>query len=255
MDTNTPSTPNTIQESNMDSSSHMKALFDAFLQSGGEPKVTAFKKHIDGLIKSDIKKFCSSNGKIASGGTDWRREQKAMFAGRGAKWVRVALEVVMPRLDEFAESGIDVTAYKSWIEQEGSAWVRYSGPRVNDSIRYAAFEVRTDGSTMDHPKQLLLLPEVGLTDVISPLEGTPHSMKLEVTATPVATQNDAVEEESEPIEAKDEQNDSIGDEVTSLPEVPDSNDPEAWNAFLAEEGLVDPEFEDDYDDGLNDDMF
>lgn len=255
MDTNTPSTLNPNQESNMDSSSHIKALFDAFLQAGGEPKVTAFKKHIDGLIKSDIKQLCSGSGKIASGGTDWRREQKAMFAGRGAKWVRVALDVVMPRLDEFAEVGIDVTAYKSWIEQEGSAWVRYSGPRVNGSIRYAAFEVRTDGSTIDHPKQLLLLPEVGLSDVISPLEGTPHSMKLEVIATPVATQDDAVEADPEPIEVKVEKADPVVDEVTTLSEVPDSNDPEVWNAYLAEEGLVNPEFEDDYDDGLNDDMF
>ena len=44
-------------------------------------------------------------------------------------------------------------------------------------------------------------------------------------------------------------------EVTTLSEVPDSNDPEVWNAYLADEGLVNPEFEDDYDDGLDDDMF
>ena len=161
----------------------------------------------------------------------------------------------MPRLEEFAEVGIDVTAYKSWIEQEGSAWIRYSGPRSNGSIRYAAFEVRTDGSTKDHPKQLLLLPEVGLSDVISPLEGTPHSMKLEVIATPVATHDDAVEADPEPIEVKVEEVDPVVDEVTTLSEVPDSNDTEVWNAYLAEEGLVNPEFEDDYDDGLDDDMF
>ncbi len=242
------------QEFHMDTTFHIQALFDKFIASGGEPKVTAFKKHLDMLIKTDLKSSFSRSGKTAEG-NDWRREQKALFAGRGAKWVRVALDVVMPRLDEFAEVGIDVTAYKSWIEQEGSAWVRYSGPRVNGSIRYAAFEVRTKGSTEDHPKQLLLLPEVGLFDVITPLEGTPHSMKLEVIATPVATQDDVVEADPEPIEAKVEEVDPVVDEVTTLSEVPDSNDPEVWNAFLAEEGLVNPEFEDDYDDGLNDDMF
>ena len=237
------------QKFHMDTTFHIQALFDKFIASGGEPKVTAFKKHLDMLIKTDLKSSFSRSGKTAEG-NDWRREQKAMFAGRGAKWVQVALDVVMPRLDEFAEDGIDVTAYKSWIEQAGYAWVRYSGPRVNGSIRYAAFEVRTEASTKDHPKQLLLLPEVGLSDVISPLDGTPHSKKLEVIATPVATQPDAEEADPEQIEAEVVQDDSADDEVTTLSEVPDSDDPEVWNAFLAEEGLVDEELED-----INDDIF
>ena len=255
------------QEFHMDTTFHIQALFDKFIASGGEPKVTAFKKHIDMLIKTDLKSSFSRSGKAAEG-NDWRREQKAMFAGRGAKWVQVALDVVMPRLDEFAEDGIDVAAYKTWIEQAGYAWVRYSGPRVNGSIRYAAFEVRTETSTKDHPKQLLLLPEVGLSDVISPLDGTPHSKKLEVIATPVATQPDAEETEPEVLELSAYELDPLDDggsawaedaddddEVTTLSEVPDSNDPEVWNAFLAEEGLVDPDLEDGYDDDINDDIF
>ena len=242
------------QEFHMDTTFHIQALFDKFIASGGEPKVTAFKKHIDMLIKTDLKSSFSRSGKTAEG-NDWRREQKAMFAGRGAKWVQVALDVVMPRLDEFAEDGIDVTDYKSWIEQAGYAWIRYSGPRVDGSIRYAAFEVRTEASTKDHPKQLLLLPEVGLSDVISPLDGTPHSKKLEVIATPVATQPDAEEAEPESIEAEVVLDDSVDNEVTTSSELPDSDDPEVWNAFLANEGLVDPDLEDGYDDDINDDIF
>ena len=253
------------QEFNMDTTFHIQALFDKFIASGGEPKVTAFKKHLDMLIKTDLKSSFSRSGKTAEG-NDWRREQKAMFAGRGAKWVQVALDVVMPRLDEFAEDGIDVTAYKSWIEQAGYAWVRYSGPRVDGSIRYAAFEVRTEASTKDHPKQLLLLPEVGLSDVISPLDGTPHSKKLEVIATPVATQPDAEEADPEPIEAEEEEvielsaYETEGDDEgmpsdfgmsdDELAKIPETDDVEAWNEYLASQGLVDEELED-----INDDIF
>lgn len=233
---------------------HIKALFDQFIAAGGDPKVTAFKKHIDGLIKTDIKQLCSGSGKTANvSGSDWRREQKAIFAGRGAKWVQVALDVVKPSLDKFEEDGIDCSDYKAWTTQAGYAWVRYSGPRVDPKSKahMAAFEVRTSGSKDDHPRQLLILPAVGLDDVISPLGGTPHSEKLEVIASPSEVKEPEVEE-TETTEVVDEV--ETPDDVNPS-DVPTSDDPEAWEAYLASQGLSNDEFEDDYDDDLNDDIF
>jgi hypothetical protein len=250
---NIPTSNPTIEDT-MTEVNHIKALFEQFIAAGGDPKVTAFKKHIDGLIKTDIKHLCSGSGKTANGsGSDWRREQKAMFAGRGAKWVQVALDVVNPSLDEFEEDGIDCSAYKAWTTQAGYAWVRYSGPRVDPKSKahMAAFEVRTSGSKDDHQRQLLILPAVGLDDVISPLGGTPHSEKLEVIASPSEAKEPEAEE-TETTEVVDEV-ETPDDETPS--DVPDSDDPEAWEAYLSSQGLSNDEFEDDYDDDLNDDIF
>ena len=238
----------------MSQDNHIKALFDEFIAAGGEPKVTAFKKHIDALIKTDIKHLCSGSGKTANGsGSDWRREQKAKFAGRGAKWVKTHLCIVKPKLDEFEENGIDCSDYKAWTEQAGYAWVRYSGPRVDPKSKahMAAFEVRTSGSKDDHPRQLLILPAVSLDDVISPLGGTPHSEKLEVIASP----SEAKEVEAEVIETTEVVDEVETPDDENPSDVPNSDDPEAWEAYLASQGLSNDEFEDDYDDDLNDDIF
>ena len=248
---NIPTTSPTIEEP-MSTDNHIKALFDEFIAAGGEPKVTAFKKHIDALIKTDIKHLCSGSGKTANGsGSDWRREQKAMFAGRGAKWVQVALDVVNPKLDEFEEDGIDCSAYRAWTTQAGYAWIRYSGPRVDPKSKahMAAFEVRTSGSKDDHPKQLLLLNAAGLDDIITPLGGTPHSEKLEVIASPSEVKEVEVEVE------KTEVNEVESSDNETLSDAPSSNDPKDWEAFLKAEGLTDPDLEDNFDDELNDDIF
>jgi len=250
---NIPTSNPTIEDT-MTEVNHIKALFEQFIAAGGDPKVTAFKKHIDGLIKTDIKQLCSGSGKTANGsGSDWRREQKAMFAGRGAKWVKTHLCIVKPKLDEFEEDGIDCSDYKAWTEQAGYAWVRYSGPRVDPKSKahMAAFEIRTSGSKDDHPKQLLLLAAVSIDDVISPLGGTPHSENLEVIASQSEAKDPEVEE-TETAEVVDEV-ETPDDETPS--DVPTSEDPEDWEAYLASQGLSNDEFEDDFDDDLNDDIF
>ena len=35
--------------------SNIQNIFQSFVDNGGEPKVTAFKRHLDQLINSDIK--------------------------------------------------------------------------------------------------------------------------------------------------------------------------------------------------------
>ena len=161
-------------------STTIQQLFQAFIDDGGEPKVTAFKKHLDLLINQEIKPLCGRSGKtgIADG---WRNELKARFSGRGAKWVKVSLEEIAATLEGFDYD--DCIFYRSWINEAGYAWIRFAGPRVVEGNKVAAFEVRTGGSTIDHPKQLHYISVHELDDKIESLPSTPHAMKLELTTT------------------------------------------------------------------------
>jgi hypothetical protein len=179
-----------IQGENMETQSTIQQLFQEFITGGGEPKVTSFKKHLDQLINSDIKHLCGRSGKTGLI-DDWRSEVKDRFSGRGAKWVKVSLEEIIPTLEGFDDSG----DYMSWIQKAGYAWIRFTGPRVANGENCAAFEVRTGGSTIDHPGQLHYIPVHSLDEKIQPLNSTPHAMKLEVAMTPVVEDEEDVEVE------------------------------------------------------------
>ena len=166
----------------------IQQLFQEFVNDGGEPKVTSFKRHLDKLINQEIKSLCGRSAKTGLV-NDWRSEVKARFSGRGAKWVKVSTEEVALTLESFE----DVGDYASWIETAGFAWIRFAGPRVANGSHCAAFEVRTGGSTIDHPKQLHYIALHDLDDKVEALGSTPHAMKLEeVATTPVVEE---VEEE------------------------------------------------------------
>jgi hypothetical protein len=124
----------------------------------------------------------SANGS-SSGGATWRAEQKALYAGRGAKWKSIptdssAFEALREKLNEFAADGIDIESYQNHVSNAGYAWVRYSGPRGSEAEQLHAFEVRTQDSRVDHPKQLLLLTDAQVQDLTT-LSATPFSLGLE----------------------------------------------------------------------------
>ena len=194
------STPNNTEVS-MTQQEMIINLFQSFTQDGGMPKITEFKKHLDQLIKTDIKPLCARSGKSADG-TDWRSVLKAQFGGRGAKWVKLDSSLLETTLDKFDSEGLDTANYRNHTARAGFSWIRFNGPRIDNGVQSAAFEVRLDGSTIDHPKQLHYVPVTDLDTVLTPLGGTPNSMKLEVIApTPVATEEVTaeVEPETEPV--------------------------------------------------------
>ena len=164
-------------------------LFNNFIEEGGDPKVTSFKRHLDQLINVKIKPLCGRSAKTGLV-DDWRSEVKARFSGRGAKWVKVAVDDIIPTLEGFD----DAAEYTGWIQTAGFAWIRFAGPRVANGSNCAAFEVRTGGSTVDHPKQLHYIPVQLLDDKIEALNSTPHAMKLEEVATTPVVED--VEEEA-----------------------------------------------------------
>jgi len=166
----------------------IQQLFQEFVNDGGEPKVTSFKRHLDKLINQEIKVLCGRSGKTGLV-DDWRSEVKVRFSGRGAKWVKVSAEEVALTLEGFE----DVGDYASWIETAGFAWIRFAGPRVANGVKSAAFEVRTGGSTIDHPKQLHYIALHDLDDKVTALGSTPHAMKLEEVATTPVVEEEVIE--------------------------------------------------------------
>jgi hypothetical protein len=262
-------TPNNSSKENpMDSGDLLKQIFDRYLDvHKGAPKVTEFKKFIDVIIKTEIRPLCKRQGKSAGDGS-WRSEQKANFAGRGAKWVKLKLEDIEATLARFEANEIDCTEYRSWIAQAGFAWVRYSGPRVDNGVGQAAFEVRTGGSKDDHPKQLHYMSDNNLMEHVESLGGTPHALNLETIAK-ASDDEEAVSEVpvSDAVEVSDEtprdevvlevEADVIEETVTAeevieaeevVSSAPTSDDPAEWEAFLEAEGLGANQFEGDDED-------
>ena len=187
----------------------IQQLFQEFINDGGEPKVTSFKRHLDKLINQEIKSLCGRSAKTGLV-DDWRSEVKARFSGRGAKWVKVAVDDIIPTLEGFD----DAADYMGWIREAGFAWIRFAGPRVANGSHCAAFEVRTGGSTIDHPKQLHYIALHDLDEKASPLNGTPHAMKLEVAMTPVVEEDHPVEVEvssDEVVDVEEDYEDMMGD--------------------------------------------
>ena len=137
---------------------------------------------------------------------------KARFSGRGAKCVKVSLEEIAPTLEGFDLA--DCIDYRYWIDQAGYAWIRFAGPRVANGSNCAAFEVRTGGSTIDHPKQLHYIPVQLLDEKIEALNSTPHAMKLELATSRDAKVEVPVEVEvlsDEVVEVEDDYEDAMGD--------------------------------------------
>jgi len=198
-----------IQGDNMETQSTIQQLFQEFINDGGEPKVTSFKRHLDKLINQEIKGLCGRSAKTGLV-DDWRSEVKARFSGRGAKWVKVSVDDILPTLEGFD----DTAEYMGWIQSAGFAWIRFAGPRVANGSHCAAFEVRTGGSTIDHPKQLHYIPVHDLDEKIEALNSTPHAMRLEVAMTPVVEDEKPVEVEvssNEVVEVEEDYEDMMGD--------------------------------------------
>ena len=250
---------NTSNEVTMNKEELIVNLFNLFLENGGEPKVTQFKKHLDSLITDNIKTLARSSKKSPDG-SDWRTELKSKFSGRGAKWVFVSLEEIESTLLRLESEDVDCSSYRKYITEHNKAWIRFNGPRINNNQQTAAFEVRTDGSTIDSPKQLHYISLENLDNTITAMGNTPKSLKLEESSKPkpnnkaiLKPKADEPKEETPKEETIETQPsaptiDDLANEINNeLSEPPQSDDPADWEAFLAQEGLSIDEFSDDYE--------
>jgi hypothetical protein len=227
-------------ENNMNTTDNLiSALITHFTDN--PQNFTDYRKNIESILRENIKPISSRSGK--TGGDDnWRKELKQRFSGRGAKWVFVSLENIESRLSALELEGIDCSDYRKNIAKSGKAWIRFSGARINNGIKCAAFEVRTEGSTIDHPKQLHLICIDGLDGVIETMPGTPKGLKLEEDSAPMPSKPKVKKEK--PAVSKDSKLNTLAQEINvELSESPDSNDPDDWEAFLAAEGLIDDDMD------------
>jgi hypothetical protein len=213
----------------------IKALYDHF--SSKPMGFTKYRKQIELLLRNEIKPI-SSRSSMSLSSNNWRSELKSMFSGRGAKWVFVSLEEIEPTLVQFEADGIDCTDYRKNTTKLDKAWIRFNGPRVNDGVKSAAFEVRTEGSTIDHPKQLHMMPADTITSYIEAMPDTPKALKLEEDSAPMP--NKSKETKSKEVKSGDLSIQEIAADLNkelALPSTPESTDPSDWESFLAVEGL------------------
>jgi len=228
--------------------------FKDHVEETGNGNFTAFKTHMDNLMKTHIKPLTSRSNLSASDGSNPRAMQKSMFKGRGRQWIFVSLEDITPTLEALQTQGINTTDYETHINRLGQAWIRYNGPRIVDGKLVGAFEVRTQGSKIDHPKQLHYIANDLLSDVTRlPNGSTPHSLKLEIDPAVMPTPKPKAEVKTEPAPSPVVETETVEEEPQVINEAPTSNDPEDWEAFLNDEGLA--AIEDDLADDLDDSLF
>ena len=199
-------------EDNMNNELLITTLFNSYVSEGGAPRITSFRTHLNSLLSTHIRPLTGGSSGKTGDGASWRTDQKARFSGRGMKWVFVSNESVTTSLDEFDKKGINTLEYRAWIQQEGRAWARYSGPRLLNGKPAAAFEVRTLGSTVDQPKELHLILDEDLDEEIEMMRTTPYARNLEELAA-------TVEETKEVKESEEVQSTEEPDLVDSTPEM------------------------------------
>ena len=166
-----------IEGNNMDVRQQLIQSLIADFQSN-PMNFTSYRQQIETALRTHIKPLTPRSGK-SSDGNDWRSQLKSQFSGRGAKWVFVPTESVIPTLDSFDARGIDTTEYRILIEQHGQAWIRFVGPRVHQGKPSASFEIRTLGSTIHQPKELHYIDMEDLDSMITPMNTTPFALNLE----------------------------------------------------------------------------
>ena len=240
MENNNQSTPTNLSEVTMDSTAQ---IIDALITNFQEnpTSYTEYRKHIEQLLKTHIKPLSVRSGRAAEG-DDWKSQIKNRFGGRGAKWVFISLDQIESTLLSLESSNIDCSSYRKNTQELGKAWIRFASPKIADGQQCAAFEVRTEGSTIDHPKQLHYIPIDQLDNVIEQMPNTPKALKLEEDSKPMpkATKPKKEKKQSSSIsELANSINDELAQEEPDLPEPPASEDPEEWEAFLRSEGLAD----------------
>ena len=145
-----------------------------------------FVQAVEDLFKANSVARLRTEWRIGSG---WRDEQKAEFAGRGKKWVKIPKNTglgasVTVCLNLWERDGEDITEYMSNTDRAGFYWIRYSGPRGTAEQQNLGFEIRIHGAKEDHPQNIIQIPALMWTELNqddhSVMVGTPHSLNLEV---------------------------------------------------------------------------
>ena len=164
MSTQIDQSNNTSTENDNTESTHQMSPIDKLIQSFREDlensptSYSAYQQKIMRILRDEIKPLCTRAAKSStSANTGWRAELNNRFKGRGAKWVYVNIDEVIPTLNKFDYQGLDTSDYRAWINQHGKAWIRYAAGRILDGKPAAAFSIHLVGSTVPESKSLHLI--------------------------------------------------------------------------------------------------
>lgn len=160
--------------------------FQSQVESTGDGSFARFTQALTEIARDTVKPAARSHRAAnpqtrgsRGGDNSWRDDLKEAFNGRGNQWIRVELDDIQPTLDRLEEDGNDVTNYMIWINNAGFAWVRFSGGRIVDGTNVAAFEVRINGSRIDHPGLYHYIPADIALAITERLLNTPFALRLE----------------------------------------------------------------------------
>lgn len=223
----------------------ISSLIDHF--NNNKQGFTSYRLLIDKILKENIKPLSKGKSNIRTD-SGWRSDLLERFNGRGAKWVFVSLEEIEPTLLMFENKGINCDSYRKNINNIRKAWIRFIGPRINNGINCASFEVRTEGSTIINNNQIHYISYEMIDNTIEMMNSTPKSLKLEEDSAPLPNElknKKKIVKEKSPNNIQD-LGDKINEELkVELNNPPQNNDPSDWEAFLASEGLINDDFLED----------
>ena len=165
----------------------MEIMAEMYTASPNKGQI-AFVYAVQDQFRNNVKSQSRTSRGGSPNGTGWRHEQIAKFSGRGAKWYKVTGHIqglVNGQLDAWDEDENNESCtenYRQWIHDAGYAWIRYAGPRGTEDNPMMMFEIRINGSRLDHPENMIKITEATWNENEEDREilgGTPFSHKLE----------------------------------------------------------------------------
>ena len=165
------------------------------------------------------------------------------YKGRGNCWVKVPNDSPAYQSVLNTISDVDAKEYLTHIEREGFAWVRFAKPAGTELEPLCLYEVRYQGSKIDHPDHIMTisdniaesLPLLGNTPVKLQLEVNPSERKSTIEKPKLRKQFSNKSQSKVNIEVKSEV-EKIKKVVLTKPTTQELGE---WRNFLSEEGLLD----------------
>lgn len=100
---------------------------------------------------------------------------KEKFKGRGNSWLKVDInDELSNKIKDIVKEKEEAKNYIKFTEREGFYWVRYKKTLTDVSL----FEVRYKGCVIDHPEDLISIPNEKVLS-LSLLGNTPKKLQLE----------------------------------------------------------------------------
>lgn len=239
---NTPITPD--QEINMNTNFLITSLFQKYIDNGGTPTSSAFRRHVDMLIKTSLKSHLDdAKGKSAEIAGSAADSIKSHFC-RGRKWVTIPSDHDMFVTVKSEALIQDYNDLADLWESRGFAWVRFhstKGTLVN-------FSIHPNSSVGSNIKVAMTAAAALELEV---LNGTPKSNGFEDRVQPMAADPEPEVSEAPVEETADEispDEEVMIEDETSHDEETESVDHDAEiQALLAEELEDELDIDGDFD--------